>query len=106
MFWSQCHAPFDLFWSQCHAPFDMFWSPCHAPFDMFCSQCHAPFDRFWLLTLQGLALTDLYATPPLIWYFPASDLPPEPLPRFTELFRVREKWSYDDIEPYIRSVCI
>jgi len=39
--------------------------------------------------------------PPVIWHFPAGELPQEPTARFNKLFSVRVKWTYAEIEPYI-----
>ncbi|XP_065061960.1 sister chromatid cohesion protein DCC1-like isoform X2 [Rhopilema esculentum] len=55
--------------------------------------------------LKGLALEDMTSQPPVIWYFPVSDLPDEPLARFNKLFKVRSKWTREDIEPYISDLC-
>lgn len=44
------------------------------------------------------------SVPPIIWHFPAAELPQDPLARFLKLFQVKEKWTFDEIEPYIRWV--
>ncbi|EDO31491.1 predicted protein [Nematostella vectensis] len=54
--------------------------------------------------LQGIALTDMKSHPPVIWHFPASDLPEEPEIRFNKLFKTRNKWTFDEIQPYIRDL--
>lgn len=54
--------------------------------------------------LKGLALVNLSATPPTIWHYSAADLPQEPSERFLQLFRVRDKWSFEEIEPYIKDL--
>eukprot|EP00112_Aurelia_sp_Birch-Aquarium-sp1_P003692 Seg1415.12 transcript_id=Seg1415.12/GoldUCD/mRNA.D3Y31 product="Sister chromatid cohesion protein DCC1" protein_id=Seg1415.12/GoldUCD/D3Y31 len=55
--------------------------------------------------LRGLALEDTNTHPPVIWHFPAADLPEDPLSRFNALFKVRQKWTRDEIEPYISDLC-
>ncbi|XP_065905943.1 sister chromatid cohesion protein DCC1-like isoform X2 [Dysidea avara] len=54
--------------------------------------------------LRGLALWDLNSMPPAIWHFPAYDLPEDPTARFNKLFKVRERWAQEDLEPYIRDL--
>ncbi|CAI7999148.1 Sister chromatid cohesion protein DCC1 [Geodia barretti] len=51
--------------------------------------------------LRRLALRDMSAMPPVIWYFPLSTLPQEPADRFNCLFSARQRWTQNDIEPYI-----
>lgn len=34
-------------------------------------------------------------------YFPESELTDDINDRFKELFRIKDKWTYDEIEPYI-----
>eukprot|EP00794_Sanderia_malayensis_P004537 gene4537-5134_t len=55
--------------------------------------------------LQGLALEDTDSHPAVIWHFPASNLPEDPQERFNTLFKVRSKWTRQEIEPYIRDLC-
>lgn len=57
-----------------------------------------------LVQLKGLALADMNCMPPVIWHFPVSNLPQETTARFNKLFSVREKWTHDEIEPYIRDL--
>ncbi|XP_072045303.1 sister chromatid cohesion protein DCC1-like isoform X2 [Amphiura filiformis] len=54
--------------------------------------------------LQGMALIDKTSRPEVIWYFPVSALPEDEKDRFDTLFRTREKWTKDDIEPYIQDL--
>lgn len=54
--------------------------------------------------LEGVALTDMNATPPVIWFYPVTALPQDPTERFNRLFALREKWTQSDIEPYIRDL--
>lgn len=51
--------------------------------------------------LEGLALIDSDTKPPIISLYPESDLPEEIQPRIEELFTVREKWTFDQIKPYV-----
>ncbi|XP_077991724.1 sister chromatid cohesion protein DCC1-like [Glandiceps talaboti] len=51
--------------------------------------------------LEGLALIDRSSKPEVIWHFPVNQLPEDEITRFDALFRVREKWSLDEIRPYI-----
>ncbi|XP_022802087.1 sister chromatid cohesion protein DCC1-like [Stylophora pistillata] len=54
--------------------------------------------------LSGIALMDLKSLPPVIWHFPASKLSNDPELRFGELFKVQAKWSFDEIQPYLRDL--
>lgn len=54
--------------------------------------------------LSGIALMDLKSLPPVIWHFPASELSNDPELRFGELFKVRAKWTFDEIQPYLRDL--
>ena len=51
---------------------------------------------------QGLALTDMKSMPPVIWHFPVLALPQDPAERFDRLFATREKWTRDELEPFIQ----
>ncbi|XP_015929770.2 sister chromatid cohesion protein DCC1 [Parasteatoda tepidariorum] len=51
--------------------------------------------------LRGIALTDLLNRPAVIFYFPMHDLPENVSERFEHLFRIKEKWSYDEIVPFL-----
>ncbi|EDV23211.1 uncharacterized protein TRIADDRAFT_58261 [Trichoplax adhaerens] len=53
---------------------------------------------------KGYALTDTTSKPPVIWLFQVSELPPDPYVRFNKLFKVRTKWSLEEIEPYIKDL--
>lgn len=57
-----------------------------------------------LSQLEGLALADRNCMPPVIWHFPVSELPQDPLSRFNKLFNVREKWTHSEILPYIQDL--
>ncbi|ESP05567.1 hypothetical protein LOTGIDRAFT_208569 [Lottia gigantea] len=54
--------------------------------------------------LEGLALTNLDCNIPVIWHFPVEDLPEDIQERFEFLFKTREKWTRDDITPYIKDL--
>lgn len=54
-----------------------------------------------LSQLKGLALLDLDTRPQVIWYYPEADLPEDITERIQSLFRTREKWTLNEIEPYI-----
>eukprot|EP00118_Oscarella_pearsei_P017614 m.175917 g.175917 ORF g.175917 m.175917 type:complete len:363 (+) comp39135_c0_seq7:168-1256(+) len=56
--------------------------------------------------LRGLAMWELAAQPPVIWYFPARNLPRNAAERFAELFKARPKWTLADIEPYISDLAM
>lgn len=51
---------------------------------------------------QGLALVDCNSRPETISLLRVEDLPEDTLERFNALFAMREKWTQQDIEPYIR----
>ncbi|KAI2655416.1 Sister chromatid cohesion protein DCC1 [Labeo rohita] len=52
--------------------------------------------------LRGLALLDRSSKPETISLLRVEDLPEDTLERFNSLFSLREKWTQDDIEPYIQ----
>ncbi|KAG8224558.1 hypothetical protein J437_LFUL002162, partial [Ladona fulva] len=51
--------------------------------------------------LEGLALVDTNERPPVARYFPESDLPEDPGKRFELLFHTKDKWTLEEITPYI-----
>ncbi|KAL7886451.1 hypothetical protein AOLI_G00041720 [Acnodon oligacanthus] len=55
--------------------------------------------------LRGLALVDRNSRPETISLLRVEDLPEDTLERFNALFSMREKWTQDDIEPYIQDLC-
>ncbi|XP_065116856.1 sister chromatid cohesion protein DCC1 [Paramisgurnus dabryanus] len=55
--------------------------------------------------LRGLALLDQSSKPETISLLRVEDLPEDTLERFNSLFSLREKWTQDDIEPYIQDLC-
>uniref|UniRef100_A0A4W4FRA2 Sister chromatid cohesion protein DCC1 n=1 Tax=Electrophorus electricus TaxID=8005 RepID=A0A4W4FRA2_ELEEL len=55
--------------------------------------------------LRGLTLVDCSSKPETISLLRVEDLPEDTLERFSALFGIREKWTQDDIEPYIQDLC-
>uniref|UniRef100_A0A3P8Z7Q8 Sister chromatid cohesion protein DCC1 n=1 Tax=Esox lucius TaxID=8010 RepID=A0A3P8Z7Q8_ESOLU len=55
--------------------------------------------------LKSLALVDRRSKPETISLLRVEDLPEDTLERFTHLFTMREKWTEDDITPYIKDLC-
>ncbi|XP_036904347.1 sister chromatid cohesion protein DCC1 [Sturnira hondurensis] len=55
--------------------------------------------------LQGLALVDRQSRPEIIFLLKVDDLPEDTQERFNTLFSLREKWTGDDIAPYIQDLC-
>ncbi|XP_027709831.1 sister chromatid cohesion protein DCC1 isoform X2 [Vombatus ursinus] len=55
--------------------------------------------------LKGLALMDKYTRPETIFLLKVDDLPEENQERFNSLFTLREKWTEEDIAPYIQDLC-
>ncbi|KAK8758379.1 hypothetical protein V5799_003986 [Amblyomma americanum] len=56
--------------------------------------------------LEGLALTDRTSKPECIYLFDKWDLPDDANERFDTLFRTKERWTLDEIRPYIEELCI
>lgn len=52
--------------------------------------------------IQSVALVDRTSRPESISLLRVEELPEEPLERFNQLFTIREKWTEDDITPYIQ----
>ena len=61
----------------------------------------SPFSHF----LQGLALVDRQSRPEIIFLLKVEDLPEGDQERFSSLFSLREKWTEEDIAPYIQDLC-
>lgn len=55
--------------------------------------------------LKSVALVDRTSRPESISLLQVEELPEEPLERFNQLFTIREKWTEDDITPYIQDLC-
>lgn len=54
-----------------------------------------------LSQLEGLALVDRSSTPEVISHFPVSSMPQDIHERFSYLFETRERWTLDEIRPYV-----
>lgn len=57
-----------------------------------------------LSQLEGVALVDRSSSTHTITYFPVSSLPQGIQDRFNCLFETREKWTFDEIRPYIEDL--
>ncbi|KAM9783024.1 sister chromatid cohesion protein DCC1 [Neosynchiropus ocellatus] len=55
--------------------------------------------------LKSAALVDRSCSPETICLLRVEDLPEDTLERFNYLFTLREKWTEDDITPYIQDLC-
>ncbi|XP_027867550.1 sister chromatid cohesion protein DCC1 [Xiphophorus couchianus] len=55
--------------------------------------------------LKGVALVDRTSRPETISLLRVEDLPEDTVERFNHLFSLREKWTEDDITPYIQDLC-
>uniref|UniRef100_A0A3P8UZQ5 Sister chromatid cohesion protein DCC1 n=1 Tax=Cynoglossus semilaevis TaxID=244447 RepID=A0A3P8UZQ5_CYNSE len=55
--------------------------------------------------LRSLALVDRMSNPETICLLRVDDLPEDTVERFNHLFTLREKWTEDDITPYIQDLC-
>ncbi|XP_021072740.1 sister chromatid cohesion protein DCC1 [Mus pahari] len=55
--------------------------------------------------LKGLALVDRNSRPEIIFLLKVDDLPEGTQERFNSLFSLREKWTEEDIAPYIQDLC-
>uniref|UniRef100_A0A3Q4B2I0 Sister chromatid cohesion protein DCC1 n=1 Tax=Mola mola TaxID=94237 RepID=A0A3Q4B2I0_MOLML len=55
--------------------------------------------------LKGVALVDRTSRPETICLLKVEDLPEDTLERFNHLFTLKEKWTEDDITPYIQDLC-
>lgn len=55
--------------------------------------------------LKSVALVDRNSRPETICLLRVEDLPDDTQERFNHLFTLREKWTEDDITPYIRDLC-
>ncbi|CAG00016.1 unnamed protein product, partial [Tetraodon nigroviridis] len=55
--------------------------------------------------LKSVALVDRSSHPQTICLLRVEDLPEDTLERFNHLFTLREKWTEDDITPYIQDLC-
>ncbi|XP_024122780.1 sister chromatid cohesion protein DCC1 [Oryzias melastigma] len=55
--------------------------------------------------LKGVALVDRSSHPETICLLRIEDLPEDTQERFNHLFTLREKWTEEDITPYIQDLC-
>ncbi|XP_008836202.1 sister chromatid cohesion protein DCC1 [Nannospalax galili] len=55
--------------------------------------------------LKGLALVDRNSRPEIIFLLKVDDLPEGNQERFNSLFSLRERWTEEDIAPYIQDLC-
>lgn len=51
--------------------------------------------------LEGMALVDLDAKPQVIWFYPENELPEDIQERINVLFQLREKWTLEEIHPFV-----
>lgn len=51
--------------------------------------------------LEGIAIKDTTCQPQVVRFFPEWELPEDVGERFKALFQAREKWTFDDIRPYV-----
>ncbi|CAN7997588.1 unnamed protein product, partial [Ixodes hexagonus] len=56
--------------------------------------------------LEGLALTDTNSIPESIYLFDKWDLPEDATERFDHIFRAKERWTLEEIRPYIGDLCV
>lgn len=54
-----------------------------------------------LKQLDGTVLVDQSSHPQTICYFNEQDLPDDILERFVCLFQVRNKWTFNEIQPFL-----
>ncbi|KIP11526.1 hypothetical protein PHLGIDRAFT_99307 [Phlebiopsis gigantea 11061_1 CR5-6] len=63
-----------------------------------------------LILLLGNYLTNRQpldeTAPPLLTYFPASDLPSDPAGRFADLFLTRARWKAEEISPFLSDIVV
>ncbi|XP_068246946.1 sister chromatid cohesion protein DCC1 isoform X1 [Palaemon carinicauda] len=57
-----------------------------------------------LAQLEGIALVDRSCTPEIISHFPACNLTEDIQERFAFLFETKDKWTFDEIRPYIEDL--
>ena len=54
--------------------------------------------------LLTLSIKDFSSTPPSIWYFPEERLHFQPYERLFQLFSEKDKWTEDEISPFLISL--
>ncbi|KAL5006003.1 hypothetical protein ScPMuIL_017161 [Solemya velum] len=57
-----------------------------------------------LYQIEGMCLIDKIGGIEVIWYYPVEELPEEVADRFEALFKTREKWTREEIIPYIKDL--
>ncbi|KAJ4459848.1 putative Sister chromatid cohesion protein DCC1 [Paratrimastix pyriformis] len=68
------------------------------------AQCLPPGVEAAPTILKGIAVVDGLGAASFVRYLPASRLPLEPGARFAKLFTTREKWTHDEIDPYLQDL--
>uniref|UniRef100_A0A672KCY6 Sister chromatid cohesion protein DCC1 n=1 Tax=Sinocyclocheilus grahami TaxID=75366 RepID=A0A672KCY6_SINGR len=64
------------------------------------------FQEVWQQSVpEGMTLLDRSTKPETISLLRVEDLHEDTLERFNSLFSLKEKWTQDDIEPYIQDLC-
>ncbi|KAI6651582.1 Sister chromatid cohesion protein DCC1 [Oopsacas minuta] len=51
--------------------------------------------------LLAISIADMSSSPPSIWYFPEERLNSQPYERLAQLFREKDKWTEDEIRPFL-----
>ena len=51
--------------------------------------------------LLDISICDMHSSPPSIWFFPEKSLNSQPYDRLVQLFREKEKWTEDEIRPFL-----
>jgi len=54
-----------------------------------------------LIQLEGIVLIDKSSHPETICYFNEQDLPDDIMTRIQYLFQVKEKWTFNEIRPFL-----
>ena len=54
--------------------------------------------------LLTMSVRDMSSSSPSIWYFPEERLDSQPYDRLVQLFRVKERWTEDEIIPFLSSL--
>lgn len=54
-----------------------------------------------LKQLDGVVLVDQSSHPQTICYFHEQDLPDDIIDRMQYLFQIREKWTFNEIQPFL-----
>ncbi|KAH9488294.1 Sister chromatid cohesion protein DCC1 [Bulinus truncatus] len=57
-----------------------------------------------LSQIEGMALIDRESYPNVIWYYSVDDLSEDVQERFHALFEEKDKWTLDEITPYVRDL--